>query len=231
MQACFCVQLCLYNGRCRGIRPCNRGGGLSCAGFRPFFAISHFPRNFPQFSAIVFTCPPCVLIGALCVPCADVLLLEASGGLVAAPQFFRNIPAIFRISPPAIARNFSHLDLTAVPPPPRFALQSCRPGSPGWGLGPGPSVPPLIGHGLAGSPDDAARFSWSAGAQCGRPSLLCGHSCGGCGGGPLIPENTISLRAFVSRGTLSHDKRPQGDQKFALRGRGTREPQDGGGGG
>ena len=55
-------------------------------------------RNFSQFFAIfrqrLFACPPCVLVGALCVPCAEVLLFEASGGLVPALQFFRDISAI-----------------------------------------------------------------------------------------------------------------------------------------
>ena len=51
-------------------------------------------RNFLQ---LLFACPPRVLVGALCVPCAEVLLLEASGGWVTAPQFSRNFPQFFAI--------------------------------------------------------------------------------------------------------------------------------------
>ena len=40
--------------------------------FSQFFAIS--PQIFRNF---FFACLPCVLVGALCVPCAEVLLLEA----------------------------------------------------------------------------------------------------------------------------------------------------------
>ena len=70
-------------------------------------------RNFSQISAIfpqlLFGWSP-LLVGALCVPCAEVLLLEASGGLVAAPQFSRNFS------------HFSQLYLTLPDrnhPPPR----------------------------------------------------------------------------------------------------------------
>ena len=82
-----------------------------------FFACSKDPLPFehikipPQLSflrtlQLLFACPPCVLVGALCVPCAEVLLLGASGGLITAPQF---------------SRCFSLLDLTLPdrnPPPP-----------------------------------------------------------------------------------------------------------------
>ena len=75
------------------------GGGPQC------FAI------FRDLSAIAFACPPCGLVGALCVPSAQVLLLEASGSLVTAicPQFS------------AALRNFLQLDLMLPhhnPPPP-----------------------------------------------------------------------------------------------------------------
>ena len=60
------------------------GGGLRSA----------ISRNFPQ---LFFACPRGVLVGALWVPCAEVLLLEASGGLVMAPQFSRNFHAISAI--------------------------------------------------------------------------------------------------------------------------------------
>ena len=53
-----------------------------------------------------FACPPCVVVGALCVPCAEVLLLEASGGLVEALQFSCNFPAISRKSPQYFAIGF-----------------------------------------------------------------------------------------------------------------------------
>ena len=78
-----------------------------------------FFRNFPQFSAVfpqlLVACPPDVLVGALCVPCAEVLLLEASGGLGVFPQF----PAISRNFPqfPAISRNWISRSLTAIRPP------------------------------------------------------------------------------------------------------------------
>ena len=103
-------------GRCNGVgangwAPGGGGGSFACAscggalcapgGPDPFgqgggIEDQNFFCNFPQFPAIFPNClllaPPCALIGALCVPCAEVLLLEASGGLVTAPQF----PAIFR---------------------------------------------------------------------------------------------------------------------------------------
>ena len=57
-------------------------------------------RNFPQFSCNCLSLvPPGVGVGALCVPCAEVVLLEALGGLVAAPQF----PAIFAFFPQSFA--------------------------------------------------------------------------------------------------------------------------------
>ena len=40
-----------------------------------------------------------MLVGALCVPCAEVLLPEASGGLVAAPESFRNFPQLYLLLP------------------------------------------------------------------------------------------------------------------------------------
>ena len=78
------------------LRPGGGGGGRSA-----FFAISqcftifaivrnppHFPAFFPQ---LLFACPPCVLVGALCVPCTEISLLQASRCLHTTPQF----PAIF----------------------------------------------------------------------------------------------------------------------------------------
>ena len=50
--------------------------------------------DFPQ---LPFARPPCVPLDALCVPCAEVVLREAAGGLVTALQF---------------PRKFSQLDLT-----------------------------------------------------------------------------------------------------------------------
>ena len=64
------------------------------------------------FSQLPFACPPRVLVGALCVPCADVLLREAFGR-------FGYSTAIF----PQFSRNFSPLDLTLPdrnPPPPEY---------------------------------------------------------------------------------------------------------------
>ena len=71
-------------------------------------------RHFPQFSAVfrglfVSGCPPCVFVGALCVPCAAVLLLEAPGGLVTAPQFSAVCPQF---------PQFLQMDLTLPEPPP-----------------------------------------------------------------------------------------------------------------
>ena len=65
-----------------------------------FLAISQFFAIFHDFPQLLFACPLCVLVGALCVPCAEVLLLEASEGLVMAPQF-----------PPQFSRNFWQFDL------------------------------------------------------------------------------------------------------------------------
>ena len=56
-------------------------------------------RNFPQFPAIfpqlLFACPPRALVGALHVPCAEVLPLEALGGLLTAPPSLWEISRIF----------------------------------------------------------------------------------------------------------------------------------------
>ena len=75
---------------------------------------------FRDFPAIALACPPRVLVGALCVPCAEVVLLEASGGSVEALRSSRNFPAIF----PQFLRNFRAMfrnwigrSLTANPPP------------------------------------------------------------------------------------------------------------------
>ena len=38
-----------------------------------------------------------MIVGALCVLCAEVLLLEAVGGLVTAPQFSRNFPQFLAV--------------------------------------------------------------------------------------------------------------------------------------
>ena len=63
----------------------SRGGGGG--GGAHFFAV------LSQFSAIGRQLPPArpprVLVGALCVPRAEILLLLAAGGLVTAPHFFR----------------------------------------------------------------------------------------------------------------------------------------------
>ena len=60
------------------------GGGLRSAILRNF-AISR------KFSHDCFSASPrCVLVGALCVPDAEVLFVEAWGGLGTAPQLFRN---------------------------------------------------------------------------------------------------------------------------------------------
>ena len=74
---------------------------------RNFGNFSFFFGNFWQFSAIfsqlLLLVPLRVHLGALCVPCAEVLLFEAAGGLDMAPQFSRNFPAISHNFP----RNFS----------------------------------------------------------------------------------------------------------------------------
>ena len=54
-------------------------------------------------------------VGALCVPGAEVLLLEASGGLVPPPQFSRNFPAPSRTF---LALDWTLPDRTPPPPPP-----------------------------------------------------------------------------------------------------------------
>ena len=63
-----------------------------------------------------------LLVGALCVLCAEVLLLQAPGGLVTAPQF----PGSF----PAISRNFCAIGFlrspTAIPPPPAGPFRPLR---------------------------------------------------------------------------------------------------------
>ena len=79
-------------------------------------------RNFSKISAIfpqvLLACPPLVLVGAPCVPCAEVLPLEALGGLVTRPQFSRHCLQ-FDWTPP---------DLNPPPPP-----------GPGW-----PAVEPSL---------------------------------------------------------------------------------------
>ena len=56
------------------------GGGVVVRKFSQF-------RNFPQFSRIAFRPSPSRAVGALRVPCGEVLLVEAAGGLVTGPQF------------------------------------------------------------------------------------------------------------------------------------------------
>ena len=58
---------------------------------------------FRDFSELLLACPPRVRVGALCLPCAPVLLVEARGGLVTAPHFSRNFPVISRNSPQSFA--------------------------------------------------------------------------------------------------------------------------------
>ena len=53
---------------------------------------------FRNFSQLLFAYPPRVRVGALCVSCAEVLLLEASAGVVTAPQFSRNFPQFFQFN-------------------------------------------------------------------------------------------------------------------------------------
>ena len=76
----------------------SRGGGdggpqvfVICRNFSQLFAIF---RSFPQLPC---ACPPRVRVGALCVPCAEVLLFEASAGYGTAIflLFSPNFPAIF----------------------------------------------------------------------------------------------------------------------------------------
>ena len=67
--------------------------------------VHNFWQVLEIFLHLLFACPPCMLVGALCVACAKVLLFEASGGLVPAPQFFRDFPTISR-SFPAIFRPY-----------------------------------------------------------------------------------------------------------------------------
>ena len=75
------------------------GGGIAIRNFSQSLAFSLF---FLQFSAIFR-----MFVGALCVPCAAVLLHEALEALVTAPQFFR---------------NFSQFDLTL---PDRNPSEAC----------------------------------------------------------------------------------------------------------
>ena len=91
---------------------CRREGGgvLRSAIWRngsQFFA--NF-RKFPHCFRNCFLFVQLRAVGALCVPCADMLLLEALGGLVAALQFSRNFPAVFR--------DGIRLSLTAIHPLP-----------------------------------------------------------------------------------------------------------------
>ena len=97
-----------------------QGGGRDPQFFAIFCKYPQFSSFFPQ---LLFACPPCMLVGALCVPCAEVLLLEASGGLLTAPQFPHKSPAI---SPqfPTIFRNWIQRSLIATPPPLVHALLS-----------------------------------------------------------------------------------------------------------
>ena len=90
--------------------------------FRCFPHIFAIVRNFPHFPTflpqLLFARPNGGRVGALCVPCAEVLLREAAGGLVTAPQFPRNSLQVFLHFPqfphnfPAVFRNVLELDLT-----------------------------------------------------------------------------------------------------------------------
>ena len=104
-----------------------RAGGEGGRNFPQFYRnftaiLPQFYRNFtailPQFPAIFpeLLCarPPRMCVGALCVPCAEVALLEAAGGLVTAPQLFRHFPAIFP--------QFVTIGLTPPPSPPAHSL-------------------------------------------------------------------------------------------------------------
>ena len=71
-----------------------RAGGAGGGACGPQFFIifrnfSQFPATFRHFSRNCFLLVPpfCALVGARCVPCAEALLREASGGLVTASQF------------------------------------------------------------------------------------------------------------------------------------------------
>ena len=81
-----------------------------------FFAIFRNILQFPAvFSQLLYAHPPRVRVVALCAPCAEVLLLEASGGLVTAPRLYCNVPQFS-----AGSRSFSPLGLTLPdrnPPP------------------------------------------------------------------------------------------------------------------
>ena len=86
----------------RGTREDGEGGGLRSAICRTF------PAMFPP---LPFARPPGVRVGALCVPCADLLPLGAAGGLVTTPLFSRQL---FRI-----AHDFPQFPVF----PPQFAVR------------------------------------------------------------------------------------------------------------
>ena len=88
---------------------CRVEGGVEVRIFRNSAIFLNFPQNFPPLH---FASPPRVLVGALCVPCAEAMLLEASGALITA--FSCEFPAIFR--------NWIWRSLTAMPPAPRRSL-------------------------------------------------------------------------------------------------------------
>ena len=70
------------------------GGSVIFRNFENFRILSQFSTSFPQ---LLFASPACVLVGALRIPCAEVLLLEDLEGNDTAifPQFFCNYSAIF----------------------------------------------------------------------------------------------------------------------------------------
>ena len=70
--------------------------GIEVHNFSPFHAILHFFAIFRNFSAICFLLVSRA-VGVLCVPCAEMLLLEASGRLVTAPPIARNFMQFFAI--------------------------------------------------------------------------------------------------------------------------------------
>ena len=72
----------------------SRGGKLRSAFFHSF---SQFPAISRNFSAIAFCLPTLRALGSPMY--AELLLFEASGGLVTAPQFSHNYPTIFRNFP------------------------------------------------------------------------------------------------------------------------------------
>ena len=73
-----CLRVCVRARVCACVPACVQGGGLTSAIFHTFSHLSQFSAIFPQ---MLFACPPCVLVGALCVPCVEVLLLEAPSTL------------------------------------------------------------------------------------------------------------------------------------------------------